>query len=131
MRSQAREAVFKFIFSQLFNPDDEGLFTVLCKELNADDKSFAQSLLDAVTSNKDEYLSVIEEFAVGYKLNRLYNTDKCSLLIGIAELNAFPSTPIPVVIDEAVNLSAKFSAENSVNFVNGILSEYVRSRNNG
>lgn len=131
MRSQAREAVFKFIFSQLFNPDDEGLFTVLCKELNTEDKVFAQSLLDAVTNNKDEYLNVIEEFAVGYKLNRLYNADKCSLLIGIAELNTFPSTPIPVVIDEAVNLSAKFSTENSVNFVNGLLSEYVRSKNNG
>ena len=131
MRSQAREAVFKFIFSQLFNPDDEGLFTVLCKELNADDKAFAQNLLDSITANMEQYLNEIEQLAVGYKLNRLYNADKCSLLLGIAELNAFPETPIPVVINEAVNLSAKFSAENSVNFVNGVLSEYARSKNNG
>ena len=131
MRSQAREAVFKFIFSQLFNPDDEGLFTVLCKELNFDDKAFAQSLLDAVTINMEQYLNKIEQLAVGYKINRLYNADKCSLLLGIAELDTFPETPIPVVINEAVNLSAKFSAENSVNFVNGVLSEYARSKTNG
>ena len=131
MRSQAREAVFKFIFSQLFNPDDEGLFTVLVKELNDDDKSFATELLSAINNGKEEYLSVIEDLAVGYKLSRLYNADKCALLIGIAELNAFKQTPIAVVINEAVNLSAKFSTENSTNFVNGVLSEYVRGKENG
>ena len=131
MRSQAREAVFKFIFSQLFNPDDEGLFTVLIKELNDDDKTFATQLLSAVNNGKEEYLSVIEDLAVGYKLSRLYNADKCALLIGIAELNAFKETPIAVVINEAVNLSAKFSTENSTNFVNGVLSEYVRGKENG
>ncbi len=131
MRSQAREAVFKFIFSQLFNPDDEGLFTVLVKELNDDDKSFATELLSAINNGKEEYLGVIEDLAVGYKLSRLYNADKCALLIGIAELNAFKQTPIAVVINEAVNLSAKFSTENSTNFVNGVLSEYVRGKENG
>jgi N utilization substance protein B len=131
MRSQAREAVFKFIFSQLFNPDDEGLFTVLCKELNQDDKSFAETLLNAVNQGKEEYLLDIEKLAVGYKLNRLYNADKCVLLIGFAEINAFPDTPKPVIINEMVNLVAKFSTENSTNFVNGVLAEYVRGKNNG
>ena len=131
MRSLARDSVFKYLFSQLFNPDDEGLFTVLIKELNNDDKAFATELLQAVNNGKEEYLGVIENLAVGYKLNRLYNADKCALLIGIAELNAFKDTPIAVVINEAVNLSAKFSTENSTNFVNGVLSEYVRGKDNG
>ncbi len=131
MRSLAREAVFKFIFSQLFNPDDEGLFTVLCKELNENDKIFAKDLLDAVISNKDQYLKDIENLAIGYKIDRLYTADKCALLIGFAELNAFTDTPVPVIIDETVNLSAKFSTENSTNFVNGILAEYIRNKYNG
>lgn len=131
MRSQAREAVFKFIFSQLFNPDDEGLFTVLCKELKQDDKDFANQLLSNVKQNEQEYLRVIEELAVGYKLNRLFATDKCALLIGIAELNEFPNTPVAVVIDQAVNLAGKFSTDNSTSFVNGLLGEYARSKKNG
>ena len=53
MRSLAREAVFKFLFSQLFNPDDEGLFTVLCKDLNENDCDFAKKLLDSVVSNEE------------------------------------------------------------------------------
>ena len=129
MRSQAREAVFKFIFSQLFNSDDEGLFTVLCKELSDDDKKFAQELLAAI--DKEKYLADIERLAVGYKVSRLFTADKCALLIGMAELDSFTKTPIAVVVDETVKLAAKFSTENSTNFVNGILAEYAREKQNG
>ena len=109
MRRQAREAVFKFIFSKLFNQNDEGLFNVVIKELNEEDKTFATSLLSAVEKDMDKNLDVISNLAIGYKLDRLFNTDKCALLIGIAELDNFPETPVAVVIDEAVSLSAKYS----------------------
>ncbi len=130
MRSTAREVVFKFIFSRLFNPSDEGLFDVLSKELNSSDKTFATQLLNVVTEKEADFLSDIENLAIGYKLNRVINADKCALLIGMAELFAFPNTPIPVVIDEAVKLSAKYSTENSTDFVNGILAEYAKEKGN-
>lgn len=126
MRSLARETVFKFLYSQLFNPSDEGLFTVLAKELNEDDKSFAENLVKVINENQNEYLDIISQLAVGYKLNRIFATDKCALLIGMAELNAYHETPVPVVIDEAVKLAAKFSTEKSTDFVNGILAEYSK-----
>ena len=126
MRSQAREAVFKFLFSQLFNENDEGLFTVLCKELNAEDKQFAFDLLSAV--DKEKYLADIERLAIGYNINRLYPADKCALLLGFTELNRFPETPVAVVVDQTVSLVAKYSTENSTNFVNGIMAEYIREK---
>ena len=131
MRRQAREAVFKFIFSKLFNSNDEGLFNVVIKDLNDDDKKFATTLLSAVENDMEKNLSAISDLAIGYKLDRLFNADKCALLIGIAELDNFKETPIPVVIDEAVSLSAKYSTEKSTDFVNGILSNYVRGKING
>lgn len=131
MRSLAREAVFKFLFSQLFNQDDEGLFTVLCKELNQDDKLFAGQLLNAIKKNKELYLNKIETLSIGYKLNRLYNVDKCALILGMAELDVFVDTPIAVVIDETVNIVAKYSTENSTDFVNGVLAEYIKEKQNG
>ena len=131
MRRQAREAVFKFIFSKLFNSNDEGLFNVVIKDLSDDDKKFATTLLSAVEKDMEKNLSAISNLAIGYKLDRLFNADKCALLIGIAELDNFKETPIPVVIDEAVSLSAKYSTEKSTDFVNGILSNYVRGKING
>ena len=128
MRRQSREAVFKYIYSKLFNENDEGLFEVLIKELNEDDKKFARELLTATEKDSEKILEIIEKLAVGYKLNRIFKVDKCALLIGIAELDNFPETDIPIVIDETVSISAKYSTEKSTDFVNGILSEYVRSK---
>ena len=51
MRSTAREVVYKFIFSKLFNSDNEGLFDVLLNVLESDnDKNFAKTLLDVVVT---------------------------------------------------------------------------------
>lgn len=128
MRSLSREIVFKYIFSKLFNPNDEGLFDVLSKDLNNEDKNFATKLLTAVESKEQEYLSSLERLSISYKLNRIHNADKCTILLGMAELDTFPETPIPVVVDEAVKIAAKYSTENSTDFVNGILAQYAKER---
>lgn len=128
MRSLARESVFKYIFSRLFNPGDEGLFDVLCDKLNQSDKDFANELLGFVDKNFDEYLSKIDSLSIGYKINRIHAADKCALLIGFSELDNYPNTPTAVIIDEAVNLASKYSTENSTDFVNGMLAEYSKER---
>lgn len=126
MRRQSREAVFQYIFSKLFNQANEGLFEALIMKLNEDDKDFAKKLLTAVENDMKKNLEKIENLSFGFKLDRLLNTDKCALLIGIAELDNFKNTPQPVIIDEAVTLCAKFSTEKSTGYVNGILSKYAR-----
>ena len=130
MRSLAREAVFKYLFSRLFNPSDEGLFTVLIKDLSGESKDFASDLLDFVISGEEKYLSDIERHAIGYKLNRINNADKCALMIGMSELDNYPNTPIPVIIDQAVNIVAKYSTESSTDFVNGLLAGYAKEIRN-
>ena len=126
MRSKARDSVYKYLFSTLFNQDDEGLFDVLIKELNNDDKNFAKDLLNAVLKNKDLYFEKIESLVENYQFNRIFNTDKIAILIGMAEFDNFKETPKAVIIDEAVKLSAVYSTERSTDFVNGILAQYVR-----
>jgi len=130
MRSLARESVFKYIFSRLFNPSDEGLFVVLCNDLNEDDKIFATKLLTTLLENEQVYLNRIQDLSVGFDVDRIFSTDKCAILIAMAELDSHPQTPIAVVVDEAVNLVAKYSTENSTNFVNGILAKYVKEKKN-
>lgn len=133
MRSVARETVFKYLYSQLFNPSDEELFARLIKEnaLNDADKKFATELLEFVKLGENEYLDYIQKYSFGFKLNRVFSTDKCSLLIGMAELKNYPETDTPIIIDEAVKLSAKYSTEKSTDFVNGILARYAKEINRG
>ena len=130
MRSLARESVFKYIFSRLFNPSDEGLFVVLCNDLNEDDKLFATKLLTTLLENEQEYLNCIQNLSVSFDIDRIFSTDKSAILIAMAELDCYPQTPVAIVIDEAVNIVAKYSTENSTNFVNGILAKYVKEKKN-
>ena len=125
MRTLVREAVFKYIYSRLFNPDDEGLFDVLIKNFSEDDKAFANKLKKCVIDNKQRYFEIISKLSIGYKLDRIYNADKCALLIGMAEFDNFKETPKIVIIDETVKLSAKYSTDNSPDFVNGIMARFT------
>ena len=129
MRSLAREKVFGYIFSRLFNQSDEGLFAVLKKDLkNDDDKDFADKLLNAVINGEDNYNGALNALSANFKPERIFAADKCAIFIGMAELDAFSETPTAVVINEAVNLAAKYSTEKSTDFVNGILAEYAKNR---
>ena len=128
MRSLAREIVFEYLFSRLFNQSDEGLFDVLAKNLNNDDKKFADALLGVVVKNQEKYGETLKDLSLNFKFDRIFAADKCAVFIGMAELDAFGDTPTAVIIDESVKLAAKFSTEKSTDFVNGILAEYAKNR---
>jgi transcription termination factor NusB len=49
----------------------------------------------------------------------------------MAELENMTETDVPVIIDEAVKIVSKFSAEKSTDFVNGILASYAKEVRNG
>ena len=128
MRSLAREAVFKYIFSRLFNRNDEGLFNLLIKDLSDEDKQFALDLLNEIIDNDNFYLDTISNLSHNFKLDRVINADKCAILVGMAELTKFPDTPIAIVVDEAIKLSVKYSTESSAYFVNGVLAEFIKEK---
>jgi transcription termination factor NusB len=80
------------------------------------------------TGTGDKYLEVIGELTFGYSINRIHSADKCVLLIGIAELDNFKETDVPVIVDESVKLASVFCSEKSTDFINGILAEYAKRR---
>lgn len=127
MRSLARECVLKYLFAKFFNPGDEELFAVLLKDekLTKDDCDFAVKLLDLIEKNQDDYFKKIEEKVESFSFNRIFAIDKLCICIGLCELENFKETPVPVIVDEAVKLSVKYSTEKSPDFVNGVLSKFV------
>lgn len=128
MRKDARQVVFKVLYSELFNENDEQLFSDLCVEngLSQADRDFAFKLLSCVRENKKEFENAIEQLAKNYKLERIYLTDKCALFIGMAEIKYFDDVPNIVAIDEALSLCRIYSTASSLGFVNGIFAEYKK-----
>ncbi len=63
--------------------------------------------------------------AHGWTLQRMPVLDLNVLRIGAFELAERPDVPVPVVLDEAVELAKRFSTDDSGRFVNGVLSALV------
>jgi N utilization substance protein B len=54
--------------------------------------------------------------------------DRNVLRAAIAELLGFPDTPVPVVINESLEIARRYSAPESLNFLNGVLDAIARQR---
>ncbi len=98
-------------------------FTVLDSE--EDVKSYAISIVQAYKNNFKEVDSQIEKYSKGWDFDRLVKMDKDILRIAIAELLYVKETPMKVVVDEAVELSKKYSTDDSASFINGILAKVI------
>ena len=123
MRRDARDAVYKILYADLFNDNDEVFEKEIFGEskLSKEDSEFARSLLNVINEHKSEIEETISSYAKGYKFERLYSTDKCALYIAVAELKYFADVPNVVAIDEALSLVRKYSTDESLNYVNGLL----------
>lgn len=123
MRRDSREAVYKILYADLYCDNDADFEAEVMTEakLSPEDKKFAEDLLSAVKEHKEEIEQIIADHVHGYKFERIFSTDKCALYIAVAELKYFSDIPPVVSIDEAISLVRKYSTEESMNFVNGIL----------
>ena len=53
--------------------------------------------------------------------------ERAVLWVGLAELESHPDVPFRVVLNEAVELSKQFGAENGHRFVNAVLDKAAKS----
>ncbi len=129
MRKDAREAVFKLLFSNQFNDkfdNDFKNYIYMDSNLSKEDVAFADEILDNFYKNEEEINSIIRELSKGYKLERIFTMDKCAMQIAICEIKYLKDIPIIVSISEAMELIRKYSTPESPNFVNGILAEFKK-----
>lgn len=130
MRRDAREAVYKILYADLFYENDDEFEKETMEEssLSKDDEEFANALLSAIKEHKSELEEIIGKHARGYSFDRIFSTDKCALYIAVAEIKYFDDIPTVVSIDEALSLVRKYSTEESLNFVNGILASVKKEQ---
>ena len=69
---------------------------------------------------------MIKSNVVGYEVDRIYKIDLAILVLAIYELKFASGDVQPsVVINEAVELSKKYSTEKSYSFINGVLAKVI------
>jgi len=91
-------------------------------------KDFAVKLFYGVCEKKNEIDSLIEQNAQNWEIERMAAVDRNIIRLAAYEIIAMPETPINVIIDEAVEISKKYSTKDSGKFVNGILDKLKSAR---
>ena len=132
-RRSAREQAFILLFEMCFCQDDFSIDLVKENALDSRDVEFcdyAEKVALGVNEHKDELDEVIaSHLKKGWKISRLSKVSLAVLRLAIYEMKYEEDVPFSVSINEAVELSKKFSIDES-SFVNGVLGAISRDLEN-
>ena len=90
------------------------------------DKLFVRRLLQSAFAGYEKYSAMVAESVSGWEKERLFSTDVVLIVMGLAEVCAFPTIPVKVSINEYVEISKFYGTPKSRSFVNGLLDRLVQ-----
>lgn len=126
-RRKAREVTLQMLYQVDVNPDvgADVLREMIVEQLGRGDVTdFCWKLFTGVMETRPQLDTRIESVADNWTLKRMAPTDRNVLRLGVFEM-LYTETPLRVVIDEAIELARRFGAEQSPQFVNGILDRLI------
>ena len=131
-RRHAREYALQIVFqldltgnelSQLILDD----FWEGSKE-DAEVRKFTDALVRGTIENVTALDDVIREAAKNWQIERMPIIDKSILRIAAYELIHRPDIPPSVTMNEAIEISKKYSTEESASFINGVLDKITKMK---
>lgn len=98
------------------------------KELG-DCYSFCEELITGTTAHLPQIDKLVSKYAKNWSVARMSVVDRSILRMAAYEMIfSQEKTPIPAIIDEAIELAKKYSTENSSKFINGLLDQLKKER---
>ncbi|HXM79105.1 MAG TPA: transcription antitermination factor NusB [Thermoanaerobaculia bacterium] len=91
-------------------------------------RDFTERLVAGTLEKRQSLDEIITKQADHWRLSRMPIVDRNILRLALFELLHEPSTPRPVVIDEALEIAKRFSTPRSSQFINGILDGVLKGR---
>ena len=121
-RSELREVIIKVLYQiQLFQEAKiEYNKEEIIKEQLEVDNEFVHTCIDGIESHHQEIEKLANKYLKDWTIDRLSKVDQAILLLGIYEL-MYTDTPSVVAINEAIELSKKYSDEAVTKMINGVL----------
>ncbi len=89
-------------------------------------RGFADAIFRVSQDRAQEIDQLIQSHTEHWRMERMAAVDRNLLRTAVAEFVGFPQTPRAVVINEALEIARKFSAPESVQFINGVLDGIAR-----
>jgi N utilization substance protein B len=122
-RSRQRALQILYSFDARKQPVDEALnayYDTLYSEEHPERDPFVADLVRGTIEHLSEVDGRISRHAEHWRMERMPTVDRNILRLAVYEMTR-GGTPAAVAIDEALELARRFSSEESVQFINGVL----------
>ena len=99
----------------------------ILKEVLEIDNEFVKDIVYGVITYQNEINELANKYLEGWTIDRLGNTDKAILQMGIYEL-LYTETPDIVCINEAVELAKSYSDDSVRKMINGVMDKIYHNK---
>jgi len=126
-RPIAREAAMQLVFEQIFGGVGETQTLVDLIDYIPDnkDQGYIDTVVNGVRDHAAELDAEIASCLRGWTISRLSRVDLAILRLAVFEMK-HTDLPAAIAINEAVELTRKYSQEESCSFINGVLGTISR-----
>ncbi len=135
IREKALQALFPLDFNKELTKSDaiEYVLELDHREwVSEDQESFVPTYLDSlvagVCAQQASIDATIQKFLKGWTISRISKIDLIIMRIAIYEMYFVEEVPAKVALNEAIELTKKFSDDDSRKFVNGVLSNVMNEQ---
>ena len=121
-RSELRDIIVQVLYQINILKETEFSYDKddLIKELLEVENEFVNDTISGIIKNQKKIDSLANTYLKDWKMNRLNKVDQAILSLGIYEL-MYTDIPSIVAINEAIELSKKYSDEAVTKMMNGVL----------
>ncbi len=128
-RHEAREVAFIIIFEKGFQEltSVEDLIAAAAESEFFEVNTFVTNTLHMVYDHLDGIDQTINDNLVGWSAKRISRVARAVLRLAVAEI-LFSDVPDGVAINEAVEITKKYSAQDEASYINGVLGTIARSK---
>lgn len=121
-RSELREIIMKVIYQTYILDKTKNNYDVddLIKEQLEVENDYVRDCINGIIKNQKEINKLANKHMNNWTIDRLNKVDQAIISLGIYEL-MYTDTPSIVAINEAIELSKKYSEEAVTKMINGVL----------
>src|SRR5574344_2007699 len=129
-RSELRKKIMTILYQMNVYDKNNMKYNVedLIKDVCEVDNEFVKEVVYGVITYRNEIDKLANDNLIDWTIDRLGNTDKAILQMGIYEL-VYTDTPDIVCINEAVELAKTYSDDDVRKMINAVLDKVYHSKN--
>ena len=131
-RKRSREIAMELLFSMEISKNSyeqtiESFIENYEMDLKTIDLEYIKEVMKSVTDYKEEIDEIIKNSLINWTIERVSKVNLIIVRLAIAEMLYIDDVPEVVAINEAIELTKKYSDDKSVSFVNGALNKAFKN----